>query len=136
MIQAGLPLARTRPGSPAPGAKRDALGRRAERREALGVGEVPDGRRDELAGPVPGEGVDVADRPAGVGADPLQAEPHRLVDRRRLVRRHRHRLQQRDRGRLLAERDLGLPSLGDVAPRPDDLEGVACSRRGSSTARR
>ena len=69
MIQAGLPLATTRPGRPTPGASRR-LGRRAEGRVTLRVGKVPDGRRDEPAGPVPGEGVGVPHGPASVGADP------------------------------------------------------------------
>src|SRR4051812_19605030 len=159
--QAGLPLARTRPGSPRPGAKRDASvaarnganrsgsarcqtpagtsspvpssagaeagprGRGGDGRDPLGVGGGPAARGDELAGPVLGGGEGVPHGPPGVGADPRQAEPHRLLGGGRLVRRDRHRLQQRDRRRPLAERGLGPLALGDVAPRPDDLERLA-----------
>ena len=125
VIQAGLPLASDPAGQPDARGEARRLGRRAEGLVALGVGEVPDGRRDELAGPVLGEGVGVPHGPPGMGADPLQAEARRLLDRGRLVGGARHRLHQLEEGRLLAERDLGLLALGDVAPRLDDLERFA-----------
>ena len=57
-----------------------------------------------------------------MGADPLQANLHRLLDGGGFVRSHRDRLQELDEARLLVQSDLGLLALRDVAPRAHDLE--------------
>jgi hypothetical protein len=122
----GRPAARQDPaGQPDARSEVHRLGHRAEGRETLGIVEMPNAHRHELVGSILRESVDVPYGPPGVGANPVQAEPHRLVDRDRFVGRDRDRLQQLDGRRLLAERDLGLLALGDVAPRPDTLERIA-----------
>ena len=56
----------------------------------------------------------MSDRPAGIGANCVEAATHRLVDVLGLVGVGRGLVEQLDDRRLLAQRLFGLLALGDV----------------------
>jgi hypothetical protein len=102
-----------------------ALGRSAEWRKPLGIIEVPEPGRYELATTVVRQQVGVPDRPAGVGANPVKAELHRLLDAGGLVSRDCDRLQELHEPGLPVQRAFCPLAFGDVAPRTHDLDRVA-----------
>src|SRR5438874_449492 len=87
---------------------------RTEPLEALRVVEVPDVSWHELVSCIPGQGVNVTDRPSGVSANAFEAEPQRLLDRERLVGSRRDTLQQLKKGGLLTQ--IGYVRVDDDSP--------------------
>ena len=77
---------------------------------------MPEPSRHQLAATVIGQQIGVPDRPAGVGADPIKAELHCLLDAGGLVGRDRNRLQEFHEPGLPVQRAFGPLALGDVAP--------------------
>ncbi len=83
--------------------------------EALRLIQVPDERRDQLAGAVLGQHEGVADRPAGVSADLVNSDLQGVATRGSLVGRHRHGVQQLDQRRLPVDRLFSLLPFPDIA---------------------
>jgi hypothetical protein len=60
-----------------------------------------------------------------VGANSLQAQLHRLIYCGGFIRCNSYYLQQLNERRLPVEGYLSFFSLGDIAPRPNDLDRIA-----------
>ena len=103
-IQAGRPVAATRPGRPMPGASGVPERRGAERLELGRVPEVPDVRRLQRVVIALAGRVGVADGPAGPAADVLDAGLDRVFDGLGLGGGGGDGLDQADEGRVGRER--------------------------------